>query len=92
MATACVWIDGVEVNEDETVEECNGKVLNMLQKSDVEISDKDIIDQAHRIGSKRTVSVDGKKIQQIIVQFLTWQKRNIVYRSRSVVKEKFDWT
>ena len=87
----CIRIDGVEVNEDETAEECTGKVLNMLQKSDVEVSNKDI-DRAHRIGSKRTVSADGKKVQQIIVKFLTWQKRNVVYRSRKVVKEKFGYS
>ena len=69
----CIRIDGVEFNEDEIAEECTGKVLNMLQKSDVKISDKDS-DQAHRIASKRTVSVDGKKVQQVIVKFLTWQK------------------
>ena len=63
----------------------------MLQKSDVEISDKDI-DRAHRIASKRTVSVDGKKVQQIIVKFFTWQKRNVVYPSRKVVKEKFGYS
>ena len=89
MAVACV--DGVEVNEDETVEKCTGKVLNMLHKSDVKVSDKDI-DRAHRIGSKRTVSVDGKKVQQIIIKFFTWQKRNVVYRSRKVVKEKFGYS
>ena len=50
------------------MEECTSKVLNMLQKPDVEISDKDI-DRAHKIGSKRTVSVDGKKVQQTIVKF-----------------------
>ena len=66
----CIRIDGVEVHEDETAKECTGKVLNLLQKSDAEISDKDI-DRAHRIGSKRTVSVDGKEVQQIIVKFLT---------------------
>ena len=87
----CIRIDGVEVNEDETAEECTGKVLNMLQKSDVEVSNKDI-DQAHRIGSKKTVSADGKKVQQIIVKFLTWQKRNIVYHSRKAVKEKFGYS
>ena len=32
-----IRIDGVEVNEDETSEECTGKVLNMLQKSDVKV-------------------------------------------------------
>ena len=32
-----IRIDGVEVNEDETVEECTGKVLNMLHNSDVEV-------------------------------------------------------
>ena len=50
----CIRTDGTEINEDETAEECTGKILNMLQKSDVEISDKDI-DRAHRIASKRTV-------------------------------------
>ena len=88
----CIRKDGVEVNEDETAEECTDKVLNMLQKSDVEVSNKDIIDRAHRIGSKRTVSADGKKVQQIIVKFLTWQKPNVVYRSRKVVKEKFGYS
>ena len=87
----CIRIDGVEVNEDEIAEECTGKILNMLQKYDVEISDKDI-DRAHRIASKRTVSVDGKKVQQVIVKFLTWQKRNVVYHSRKVVKEKFGYS
>ena len=87
----CIRIDGVEVNEDEIGEECTGKILNMLQKSDVEISDKDI-DRAHRIASKRTVSVDGKKVQQVIVKSLTWQKRNVVYHSRKVVKEKFGYS
>ena len=87
----CIRIDGVEVNEDEIAEECTGKILNMLQKSDVEISDKDI-DRAHRIASKRTVSVDGKKVQQVIVKSLTWQKRNVVYHSRKVVKEKFGYS
>ena len=66
------------------MEKCTGKVLNMLQKSDVEISDKDIA-RAHRIGSERTVSVDGKKVQQIIVKFLTWQ-------FRKVVKDRFDYS
>ena len=87
----CIRIDGVEVNEDETVEECTGKVLNVLQKSDVEVSNQGI-DRAHRIRSKSTVSVDGKKVQQIIIKFLTLQKRNIVYRSRKVVKEKFGYS
>ena len=71
----CIRTDGAEINEDdhETAEECTGKILNMLQKSDVEISDKDI-DRAHRIASKRTVSVDGKKVQQIIVKFFNMAK------------------
>ena len=59
----CIRIDGVEVNEDETAEECTGKVLNMLQKSNADVSNKDI-DRAHRIGSKRTVSADGKKVSK----------------------------
>ena len=38
------------------------------------------------------LSVDGKKVQQIIIKFLTWQKWNVVYRSRKVVKEKFGYS
>ena len=83
----CLRIDGIELptnpsNETGTV--ILDKVKSIFNELEVDVPDA-VIDRAHRIGRK-TMGINGKQKQQVIVRFTTWRHRMAVYRARKKSK------
>ena len=53
--------------------------------SDIEVPE-DIIDRAHRIGRVYEGKVSGEKRQDVIVRFLNFRYRTVVYKKRKNLK------
>ena len=88
----CLRIDGMELPQQETGEECAEKVRRIFDELEVLVPDA-VLDRAHRIGPVK--QINGKTFQQVIVRFTTWRHRTYVYRARkkaSSVKIRLDHT
>ena len=88
----CLRIDGMELPQQETSEQCLEKVKKIFEELEVTVPDA-VLDRAHRIGQIK--KRNGKTYQQVIVRFTTWRHRTYVYRARksaSSVKIRLDLT
>ena len=61
------------------------KVINIIKESEVEIPES-VLDRAHRIGPTYTDNDTGKKMQSIIVRFMTFRHRTLFYANRKKIK------
>ena len=77
----CLRINGIEVSDDESGDDCLDKVKKVFEDIKVEVPDV-AIDRAHRIGKVKRDN-NGKPQRQIIVRVTSW--RFGVYRGDSVV-------
>ena len=64
----------------ESADDVMEKVKEVIQESKADIT-FDYLDRAHRVG-KPFICEDGSRKQQIIVKFLTWHHRTLLYRNR----------
>ena len=62
-----------------------GTVINIIKESEVEIPES-VLDRTHRIGSTYTDNDTGKKMQSIIVRFMTFRHRTLFYANRKKIK------
>ena len=62
-----------------------GTVINIIKESEVEISES-VLDRAHRIGPTYTDNDTGKKMQSIIVRFMTFRHRTLFYANCKKIK------
>ena len=62
-----------------------GTVINIIKESEVEIPES-VLDRAHRIGPTYTDNDTGKKMQSIIVRFMTFRHRTLFYANRKKIK------
>jgi len=60
-------------------------VLNICKEAHININDNDI-DRAHRIGKTYLNNTTQKQCKSIIVKFLTFRKRTLLYRERKKLK------
>ena len=61
------------------------KVINIIKESEVEIPES-VLDRAHRIGPTYTDNDTGKKMQSIIVRFMTFRHRTLFYANCKKIK------
>ena len=61
------------------------KVINIIKESEVQIPES-VLDRAHRIGPTYTDNDTGKKMQSIIVRFMTFRHRTLFYANRKKIK------
>ena len=61
------------------------KVINIIKESEVEIPES-VLDRAHHIGPTYTDNDTGKKMQSIIVRFMTFRHRTLFYANRKKIK------
>ena len=88
----CLRIDGLELPQQETSEECAEKVKCIFEELEVVVPEN-VLDRVHRIGPIE--EINGKKYQQAILRFTTWRHRIHVYRTRKKapnVKIRLDLT
>ena len=77
----CLRIEGIpaaEKGKSESSEQCVAKVKQMFKKLNVNVPDI-VIDRAHRIGKRH----------QMIVRFMTWRHRMLVYRARKKLESPY---
>ena len=82
----CLRLIGIPLPHDkkETATECLEKVKQVLEKLEVQCTDK-CIDRAHRIGQVMEIKNDqGSSTvhQPILIKFTNWSTRTAVYRAR----------
>ena len=82
----CLRIEGIESRESEESSENVWQKVNDIIK---ETPNCDIptwaVDRAHRIGSKTIDKDSNKKVQSIIVRFVTFRHRTMLYRARKLI-------
>ena len=74
----CLCIEGVEHQANEKSEDVLEKVVNIIKECETQINES-ILDRAHRIGPTYTDNNTGKKMQSIIVRFMTFRQRTFLY-------------
>ena len=81
----CLHIEGVKHKVNEKAEEVLEKVINIIMESEAEIPES-VLDRAHRIGPTYTDNDLRKKMQSIIVRFMTFRYRTLFYTNRKKIK------
>ena len=81
----CLRINGIEMSDDESGEDCLDKVKKVFEDIKAEVPDV-AIDRAHRIGKIKRDN-NGKPQRQMIVRFTSWRFRTRVYRARKATKK-----
>ena len=79
----CLRIQGIEEQDNETAEDVFSKVEEIIKESECVIP-SNVIDRAHRIGSKP----EGKNGKSVIVRFTTFRHRTLLYRARKRLNVK----
>ena len=82
----CLRIEGIETSVDETSEEILDKVCGIINNADNCDIPKWAIDRAHRIGKKMINESNNKELQSIIVKFVTFNHRTMLYKARKSIK------
>ena len=80
-----VRIFGVKVHDNETSEQVEQFVKDMISDGEIDIP-LESLDGAHRIGKKKTG--ENGVTQPIIVRFTSFRARKIFYRGRKTIKQK----
>ena len=81
----CLRIEDVPVANEETAEEVFKKTENMLKKVCPNLSG-DCIDRAHRIGPDFTCYKSQEKYRSVMVRFVSFKHRTLLYRKRASLK------
>ena len=81
----CLRINGIEVSDDESGDDCLDQVKKVFEDIKVEVPDV-AIDRAHRIGKVKRDN-NGKPQTQMIMRFTSWRFRNRVYSARKATRK-----
>ena len=81
----CIGLEGIPSEEKESSDDVFHKVSVLFKESDIEVPE-DIIDRAHRIGRVYEGKESGEKRQDVIVRFLNFRYRTVVYKKRKNLK------
>ena len=83
----CLRIDGIPLpanGREETPEEIRETVKKVIKEVGASVPD-DAIDRAHRIGKDKIV--EGKRNRQVIVRFVSFHYRSLIYKARKNSKK-----
>ena len=90
-----VGIDGVPTVKDETSNDVLDFTKSLFKEAKVAAPDN-VLDRAHRIGPSYKDRITNKKCKSIILRFITFRHRTLLYKSRKKLKRgfkvKFDLT
>lgn len=78
----CLRIHGIEFDDRKAKDEKVNDLVKICYETMGLKFDENVIDRAHRIGSKYTDKVTGKQTKSIIVKFKSWAPRSEFYKKR----------
>ena len=78
----CLLVHGIVV--EDTVEDTDEKIINILQQSMDETIKPEDIDRSHRLGKPK--SSKNAKPCPLIVKFVRYNTRNRIYRNKKKLK------
>ena len=80
-------VDGIQMRRGETPDQLRQTLLQEIEWLDLEIDDSEV-DRAHRTSAPYR-DTNGKLQQAVIVRFVSWGARNVMYQSRKSSKYRF---
>ena len=80
-------IDGIPFKRNETPDTIRNAVLGEIDKLGLEIDDCEV-DRAHR-AEQRYMDSNGRWQQPVIVRFISWGARNVMYQSRKQSRYRY---
>ena len=81
----CLRFEGVTTEQNETIDKVLSKVMDMCKEAGVDIPDT-VIDRVHRIGEAYFDNKRKKNCKSIIVHFITFRHRTMIYRAKKNMK------
>ena len=81
----CLRFEGVTTEQNETIDKVLSKVMDMCKEAGVDIPDT-VINRVHRIGEAYFDNKRKKNCKSIIVHFITFRYRTMIYRAKKNMK------